>query len=73
MEDVEIWPENIPCITNMMIEALARHDHWQREARTARSTNGSWTVPTCQESPFCRLEPRTRMSLQSWTPLYWKV
>ena len=33
MEDVEIWPENAPCIANMMIEALARHDCWQREAR----------------------------------------
>ena len=33
MEDVEIWPENAPCITNMMIEALAWHDRWQREAR----------------------------------------
>ena len=33
MEDVEIWPENTPCIANMMIEALAWHDRWQREAR----------------------------------------
>ena len=33
MEDVEIWPENAPHITNVMIEALARHDCWQREAR----------------------------------------
>ena len=33
MEDVEIWPENAPCITNMMIIALARHDCWKREAR----------------------------------------
>ena len=33
MEDVEILPENAPCIANMMIEALAWHDHWQREAR----------------------------------------
>ena len=33
MEDVEIWPENAPCIANVMIEALAWHDHWQREAR----------------------------------------
>ena len=33
MEDVEIWPENAPRITNMMIEALAWHDHRQREAR----------------------------------------
>ena len=33
MEDVEIRPENAPCITNMMIEALAQHYHWQREAR----------------------------------------
>ena len=33
MEDVEIRPKNAPCIANMMIEALARHDRWQREAR----------------------------------------
>ena len=33
MEDVEIWPENAPHIANMMIEALARHDRRQREAR----------------------------------------
>ena len=33
MEDVEIRPKNAPCITNVMIEALARHDRWQREAR----------------------------------------
>ena len=33
MEDVEIRPENAPCIANMMTEALARHDRRQREAR----------------------------------------
>ena len=33
MEDVEIRPENAPRITNVMIEALVRHDLWQREAR----------------------------------------
>ena len=33
MEDVKIWPKNTPRIANMMIEALARHDRWQREAR----------------------------------------
>ena len=33
MEDVEIRPENAPRITNMMIEALARHNRQQREAR----------------------------------------
>ena len=33
MEDVEIRPENAPCIANVMIEALAWHDRWQREAR----------------------------------------
>ena len=33
MEDVEIRPENTPCITNVMIEALAWHDCRQREAR----------------------------------------
>ena len=33
MKDVEIQPKNTPRITNVMIEALARHDHWQREAR----------------------------------------
>ena len=32
MEDVEIKPENTPCIANM-IEALAWHDRWQKEAR----------------------------------------
>ena len=33
MEDVEIRPKNAPCIANVMIEALAWHDCWQREAR----------------------------------------
>ena len=33
MEDVEIWPKNAPRIPNVMIEALAWHDCWQREAR----------------------------------------
>ena len=33
MEDVKIRPENAPHITNVMIEALAQHDRWQREAR----------------------------------------
>ena len=33
MEDVKIQPENAPCITNMMIEALSQHDRQQREAR----------------------------------------
>ena len=33
MEDVKIRPENAPRIANVMIEALARHDHRQREAR----------------------------------------
>ena len=33
MEDVEIRPENAPCIANVMIEALTRHDRRQREAR----------------------------------------
>ena len=33
MEDVKIRPENAPHIANVTIEALARHDHWQREAR----------------------------------------
>ena len=33
MEDVEIRPENAPCIANVMIEALAWHNHQQKEAR----------------------------------------
>ena len=33
MEDVKIRLENAPCIANVMIEALARHDCRQREAR----------------------------------------
>ena len=33
MEDVEIRPENAPSIANVMIEALAWHDHQQKEAR----------------------------------------
>ena len=33
MEDVKIRPENAPHIANVMIEALAWHDHWQKEAR----------------------------------------
>ena len=33
MGDVEIRPENAPHITNVMIEALAWHNRWQREAR----------------------------------------
>ena len=33
MEDVKIRPKNAPSIANVMIEALAQHDRWQREAR----------------------------------------
>ena len=33
MEDVEIWPKNVPRIANVMIEALAQHNRRQREAR----------------------------------------
>ena len=33
MEDVEIRPENAPCIANVMIETLARHNRRHREAR----------------------------------------
>ena len=33
MEDVEIRPENAPCIANVMIEALTQHDRRQKEAR----------------------------------------
>ena len=33
MEDVEIRPKNAPHIANVMIEALAQHDHQWREAR----------------------------------------
>ena len=33
IEEVEILPENAPCIANVMIEALGWHDCRQREAR----------------------------------------
>ena len=33
IEDVEIRPENAPRIANVMIEALAWHNCWQKEAR----------------------------------------
>ena len=33
MEDVKVRPENAPHIANVMIEALAQHNHRQREAR----------------------------------------
>ena len=33
MEDVEIRPDNAPHIANVMIEALAQHNHWHKEAR----------------------------------------
>ena len=57
MEDVEIRSENAPCIANMMIEALARHDCWQKEARDRQEyqwQQDSTTSPRATFSP-----PRT--------------
>ena len=57
MEDVEIRPENAPRIANMMIEALARHDCWQKEARDHQEyqwQQDSTTSPRATFSP-----PRT--------------
>ena len=57
MEDVEIRSENAPCIANVMIEALAQHDRWQKEARDCQEyqrQQDSTTSPRATFSP-----PRT--------------
>ena len=57
MEDVEIWPENTPGIANVMIEALARHDHWQREARDCQEYQ--WQLDRMDSPGVTFLSPRT--------------
>ena len=73
MEDVEIWPENTPRIANVMIEALAWHDHQQREARDRQEYQQQLDSTDLPGVTSCHLGPQTRMSLQSWTPLYLKA
>ena len=57
MEDVEIWPKNAPCIANMMIEALAWHDCWQREARDHQEYQ--WQLYSTNFPGVAFLLPRT--------------
>ena len=57
MEDVEIRPENAPCIANMMIEALAQHDHQQREARDHQEYQ--WQLDSTDLPGVTFLPPRT--------------
>ena len=73
MEDVEIWPEKAPRIANVMIEALARHDRRQREARDCQEYQQQLDSTNLPGVSFRHLGLQTGMSLQSWTPLYWKV
>ena len=57
MEDVEIWPENAPHIANVMIEALAQHDCWQREARDCQEYQ--WQLDSTDLPGVAFLPPRT--------------
>ena len=57
MEDVEIRPENTPCIANVMIEALAWHDRWQKEARDCQEYQRQQDSTTSPRAVF--LSPRT--------------
>ena len=57
MEDVEIRPENAPCIANVMIEALARHDRQQKEARDHQEYQQQQHSTTSPRAAF--LPPRT--------------
>ena len=57
MEDVKIWPENTPRITNMMIEALARNDCQQREARDCQEYQ--WQLDSTDLPGVTFLLPRT--------------
>ena len=57
MEDVEIRLENAPCIANVMIEALARHDCWQKEARDCQEYHRQQDSTTSPRATF--LPPRT--------------
>ena len=57
MEDVEIQPKNAPRITNVMIEALAWHDHWQREARDHQEYQ--WQLDSTSLPGVTFLPPRT--------------
>ena len=57
MEDVEIRPENAPHITNVMIEALAQHDHRQTEARDCQEYQ--WQLGSTDLPGVAFLPPRT--------------
>ena len=57
MEDVEIQPKNAPRITNMMIEALAQHNRWQREARDRQEYQ--WQLDSTDLPGVTFLLPRT--------------
>ena len=57
MEDVKIWPENAPRIANVMIEALAQHDRWQREARDCQEYQ--WQLDSTDLPGVTFLRPRT--------------
>ena len=57
MEDVEIMPKNAPHITNMKIEALAWHNHQQKEARDCQEY---WQQQDSTASPRAAfLPPKT--------------
>ena len=57
MEDVEILPENVPCIANVMIEALAQHNCWQKEARDCQEYQRQQDSTASPRAAF--LLPRT--------------
>ena len=57
MEDVEIRPENALRIANVMIEALAQHDRWQREARDCQEYQ--WQLDSTDLPGVAFLPPRT--------------
>ena len=57
MKDVEIRPENAPCIANVMIEALAQHDRRQKEARDCQEYQQQQDSTALPRATF--LPPRT--------------
>ena len=57
MEDVKIRPKNAPHITNMMIEALTRHDRQQKEAKDRQEYQQQQDSTTSPRAAFSL--PRT--------------
>ena len=73
MEDVEIRPKNTLRIANMMIEALAQHDHWQREARDRQEYQQQLDSTDLPGVAFPLPRTANRDVTTELDLLYWKV